>query len=135
MTIHSGIAYTSSRDFHNESWLDFNMPQSGHENDREAYRHPENHTSIAADYRLSPTKPVLDGEPFYEDTPDGVWVYRSTNRLRGDAAVVRRKAYWAVFAGVCGHTYGHNEACICWFRAPPPSHRLHRDNALIGRLR
>ena len=121
MTIHPGIAYTSSLDFHNEGWLDFNMLQSGHEIDREAYRHPENHTSITKDYQLSPTKPVLDGEPFYEDTPDGVWVHRTTNRTRGNAGVVRRKAYWAVFAGACGHTYGHNDV-YCFFVPEYPGH-------------
>jgi len=28
---------------------------------------------------------------------------------RAGPDVVRRKAYWAVFSGACGHTYGHND--------------------------
>ena len=109
-TIHPGAAFTSSLEFHREAWLDFNILQSGHEDDREAYGRPENHTSITNDYHLLPTKPVLDGEPFYEDVIDGWYspqFFHDLTRPRGGADVVRRKAYWPVFAGACGHTYGH----------------------------
>jgi hypothetical protein len=109
MTVHPGVALTSSKDFHGEPWLDFNMLQSGHMIDSSAYKVLENHALIAADRALRPVKPVLDGEPIYEDTPDGVWARRDVNGPRADAAAVRRKAYWAVFAGACGHTYGHND--------------------------
>lgn len=109
MTIHPGVARTSSRDFHGASWLDFNMLQSGHFIDCLTYKQAENYALIEHDYRLAPTKPVLDGEPIYEDTPDGVWVVKHADGPRADAAAVRRKAYWAVFAGACGHTYGHND--------------------------
>jgi hypothetical protein len=109
MTIHPGAARTSSLNFHRESWLDLNMLQSGHVVDAEAFGMEENHALIAHDYALTPTKPVLDGEPMYEDTPDAVWIRQSTEGPRGGADVMRRKAYWAVFAGACGHTYGHND--------------------------
>ena len=108
MTIHPGASYTSSLDFHAASWLDFNNLQSGHENNREAFGHPENHTSIARDYALSPIKPVLDSEPMYEGIPDGYYYYGgNASRPRAGADVMRRKAYWATFAGATGHTYGH----------------------------
>jgi len=109
MTIHPGEALTSSKDFHEEPWLDFNMLQSGHLIDSAAYKMPDTHELIARDYALTPIKPVLDGEPIYEDTPDGIWVHRDTNRTRAGASDVRRKAYCAVFAGAFGHTYGHND--------------------------
>jgi len=109
MTIHPGAARTSSLDFHAEAWLDFNMLQSGHMIDCRAFGAAENYELIAHDYGLSPMKPTLDGEPIYEDTPDGVWVVKNTDGPRADAAAVRRKAWWAVFAGACGHTYGHND--------------------------
>ena len=54
-------------------------------------------------------KPVLDGEPIYEDTPDAVWTVKHINAPRAGADAVRRKAYWSVFSGACGHTYGHND--------------------------
>lgn len=109
MTIHPGISFTSSLEFHGEPWLDFNMLQSAHMVDSTAYGILENYALIAHDYALEPTKPVVDGEPFYEDTPDGVWFCRDSSRPRGGADVVRRKAYWAVFAGAFGHTYGHSD--------------------------
>jgi len=105
-TIHPGVARTSSLDFHAEEWLDLNMLQSGHCIDCEEYGLAENHDLIAHDWGLTPTKPVLDGEPIYEDTPDGVWMRNSLDNPRADAAAVRRKAYWSVFAGACGHVLG-----------------------------
>jgi hypothetical protein len=109
MTIHPGVARTSSLDFHREDWLSLNMLQSGHQIDATAYGMEESYALIAHDYALTPPKPVLDGEPMYEDTPDAVWIKQSVEGPRGGAEVMRRKAYWAVFAGACGHTYGHND--------------------------
>jgi hypothetical protein len=96
---------------------DFNMLQSGHQMDSAAYGLAENHALIAHDYGLMPVKPVLDGEPIYEDTPDAIWITRDLAKPRADAAAVRRKAYWSVFAGACGHTYGNNN--VFGFFVPP----------------
>jgi hypothetical protein len=85
------------------------MLQSGHQNDSPTHGLEENHTLITHDYGLMPVKPVLDGEPMYDDTPDAVWMKRSIDGTRGDVEVMRRKAYWAVFSGAFGHTYGHND--------------------------
>ncbi len=117
ITVHPGVARTSSSDFHSESWLDFNMLQSGHQMDSEAYGLTENHELISHDYGLLPVKPVLDGEPIYEDTPDAIWIKRDMDKPRAGAAAVRRKAYWSVFAGACGHTYGNNN--VYGFFVPP----------------
>lgn len=57
------------------------------------------------DYGKKPAKPVLDGEPSYE------WVVQGLHDKKQPywkAADVRRYAYWNVFAGAAGHTYGHN---------------------------
>jgi hypothetical protein len=117
ITVHPGAARTSSSDFHNEPWLDFNMLQSGHQMNSEAYKLAENHALIAHDYGLTPVKPVLDGEPIYEDTPDAIWIERNVDKPRAGAAAVRRKAYWSVFAGACGYTYGNNN--VYGFFVPP----------------
>jgi hypothetical protein len=109
MTIHPGVARTSSTDFHQEPWLDLNMLQSGHLIDSTAHGLPENHTLIVNAYARLPVKPVLDGEPIYEDTPDAVWIVKHVEGPRAGADAVRRKAYWSVFSGACGHTYGHND--------------------------
>jgi hypothetical protein len=52
---------------------------------------------------------VPDGEPIYENTPDAVWTVKHINGPRAGVDAVRRKAYWSVFSGACGHTYGHND--------------------------
>jgi len=121
MTVHPGVARTSSLGFHDAPWLDFNMLQSGHMIDCEAYGTLENHTLIAHDYALTPVKPVLDGEPIYEDTPDGIWIKRDVNAPRADGHAARAKAYWAVFAGAFGHTYGHNDV-YGFYEPPAPGH-------------
>jgi hypothetical protein len=119
ITIHSTAPnISSSANFHDSAWLDFNMLQSGHTNDNDAWGtpgYPENRTAISADYARIPTKPVLDGEPAYEDVPDGLYMSGvGANGPRMGPDVVRRKAYGAVFAGACGHTYGHNDMWGFW---------------------
>lgn len=96
ITYHPRNQQNSSTWFHNEAWLDFNMFQSGHY-DQSAW------TYVNKDYALMPTKPTLDGEPAYEGMPEGL---RGSNYWVDSD--VRRNAYWSVFAGAAGHTYGHN---------------------------
>ena len=98
---------TSSEWFHTVDWLDFNMLQSGH-----ARLFNNNYDMIAHDYALNPPKPVLDGEPNYEELPSG---FQELGQRFTDVDV-RRAAYWAVFAGAFGHTYGHN---AIWQMAVP----------------
>jgi hypothetical protein len=109
MSIHPGIPRSSSKDFHARAWLDFNMLQSGHAIDCEEFGLTETHSLISDDWKLEPAKPVLDGEPIYEDTPDAIWILKDRHRARAKADAMRRKAYWSIFAGACGHTYGHND--------------------------
>jgi hypothetical protein len=103
---------SSSAWFHNEAWLDFNMFQSGHKNyaqdtvSTEALHYGEdNWRYVNDDYNLKPVKPTLDGEPSYENIPHGL---HGSAEQRWTAADVRRYAYWSVFAGGCGFTYGNN---------------------------
>jgi hypothetical protein len=96
MTYHPMGGKSSADFFHGEGWLAFNMLQSGHDYDR------ANYDRIAADYAREPTKPCLDGEPGYEDHPAG---FKAVNGYLDDYET-RKFAYWALFAGACGHTYG-----------------------------
>ncbi|UCH15393.1 MAG: DUF4038 domain-containing protein, partial [Bacteroidales bacterium] len=99
----------SSMWFHNESWLDFNMFQSGHrrydQDDTELCYGEDNWRYVESDYSKVPVKPTLDGEPSYENIPQGLHDSLQPYWTDND---VRRYAYWSVFAGACGHTYGHN---------------------------
>ncbi len=106
---------TSSSDwFHNETWLDFNMFQSGHKDyaqdtiSTETNHYGEdNWKFINVDYNLKPVKPTLDGEPSYENIPHGL---HDSLQPRWKDADLRRYAYWSVFAGGVGFTYGENAA-------------------------
>ncbi len=95
----------SSTYFHNDSWLDFNMFQSGHSAyDVAAYKW------VGHDRSLNPAKPVLDAESRYEDHPVD-W-----NPVHGwfNDYDVRQGAYWAVMAGAAGHTYGDHNIWQMW---------------------
>lgn len=96
-TYHPMGEHSSSRWFHQEGWLDFNMLQSGH-----ARKDLPNYVMIAADYGKAPSKPCMDSEPRYEDHP----VNWDPKNGWFDDFDVRQAAYWALFAGAHGHTYG-----------------------------
>jgi hypothetical protein len=101
MTFHpwgDGEGHSSSEWFHECDWLDFNLAQSGHWR-----KEVPNYDFIDHDYRLSPTKPCLDGEPRYEDHPVN-WKPEELGWF--DDHDARQAAYWAMFSGACGHTYG-----------------------------
>ena len=96
MTFHPPGAHSSAQWFHDDNWLSFNMRQTGH-----GYNHA-NYKAIAEDYGRKPVKPVIDGEPSYEDHPAE---FDAKNGYVTDYDV-RKNIYWALFAGACGHTYG-----------------------------
>jgi hypothetical protein len=100
MTYHPQGGSNSSRWFHQDGWLSFNMFQSGH-----GKRDFPNDELTMANYRLMPVKPTLDGEPRYEDHPIN---WKPANGWF-DEADVRQAAYWSLLAGACGHTYGNHD--------------------------
>ncbi len=104
-TYHPQGGYSSSQFFHEDEWLDFNMFQTGHGE----VANP-NHKRIQNDYQREPVKPVLDGEPNYEDHPIN---WRPANGWF-DAFESRRAGYWAVLAGGLGHTYGNHNIWQMW---------------------
>jgi hypothetical protein len=97
MTFHPMGGRSSSEWFQKDSWLDFNMLQSGH-----GARDIADYGMIWNDYQKEPVKPVVDGESNYEDHPIN-WMAQNGYFTDFD---VRKQAYWAVFAGACGNTYG-----------------------------
>jgi len=101
MTFHPNGGGSSSTAFHNDAWLDFNMQQDGHNFPAKA----KSWEKIAADYARAPTKPVLDGEPLYEDHP---LAFNAKENGYSFDAHIRQDAYADVFSGACGHTYGNH---------------------------
>jgi hypothetical protein len=111
ITFHPRGRASSSFWFEQQPWLDFNSVQSGHRSYQQDTAHDDprygedNWRYIEVDYKKTPTRPVLDAEPSYEQIPHGL---HDTAQPRWTAADVRRYAYWSVFAGACGFTYGDN---------------------------
>ncbi|MBQ3634304.1 MAG: glycoside hydrolase family 140 protein [Bacteroidales bacterium] len=115
MSFHPRGRTTSAWWFNDREWMDFNMFQSGHR--RYGQRNGDGDYTIAENteednwryvdmsWEKKPLRPVIDGEPSYEDIPQGLHDFSAP---RWQAADVRRYAYWAVFGGCFGHTYGHN---------------------------
>ncbi|MEW4370151.1 apiosidase-like domain-containing protein [Paenibacillus kandeliae] len=99
ITFHPKGGVSSSLYVHDEKWLDFHMIQSSH-----GAGVRDNYRLVQHDYDLQPTRPTLDSEPCYEDIPID---FRAENGYF-DEADVRQAAYYAVFSGACGHTYGHH---------------------------
>jgi hypothetical protein len=109
ITFHPFGRTQSSEWFHYETWLDFNMFQSGHrryDQDTLGLRYGEDNWKYAVnDYGKIPIKPTMDAEPSYEGIPQGLHDPMQPYWTDTD---VRRYAYWSVFAGGCGFTYGNN---------------------------
>jgi len=126
ITFHPRGESSSSYWLHNEDWLDFNMYQSGH-----ARKYNHVYRWAEADRNKYPVKPVLDGEPAYEDIPVRFWDYCNWSNPRRipesfldvDGIIVdpsyfeegfftvhdvRVHAYWNFLSGACGYTYGNN---------------------------
>jgi hypothetical protein len=87
----------SAKWFHNDAWLDFNMFQTGHCRENNVW------DRIQVTYNKNPVKPVLDGETLYEDHPV---CFNAKDLGTSSAYDIRKHAYFDVFAGAFGHTYG-----------------------------
>jgi hypothetical protein len=104
MGYHPKGGESSADHLHEESWLSFNMWQSGH-----VHQDAPIWDMIAQDYARRPVKPVMDGEPNYEDHPIDPFLRRWQPHYGYYTDYdVRKQAYRAVFAGAFGHTYGHH---------------------------
>lgn len=98
ITYHPWGESSSTKFWTNESWLDMNMLQSGHaRHDIPVWEW------ITRDRNIQPAKPILDGEPNYEDHPVN---WNDKNGYFRDYDV-RKQTYRSVFAGGCGVTYGN----------------------------
>lgn len=139
MTFHPRGRYTSAKWWSKAEWIDFHTYQSGHRQygqrmGNKDYPIPDNTEEdcwmyVDSTWAYKPIKPVLDAEPSYEAIPIGL---HFPTGPRWQAKDIRRYAYWDVFAGACGHTYGHNaimqmykpgydvaysSTCVPWYEA------------------
>jgi hypothetical protein len=110
MTYHPQGWSRSSDFFRSDRWIDFHMFQSGHD-----WLDLHNHRFTLEVRALSPAKPVIDGEPRYEDHPAAL--FRLGDKWPGDwfdAFDVRQAAWWSLLAGAAGHTYGNHNIWQMW---------------------
>ena len=106
MTFHPTGGRGSAESFHTDDWLDINMRQNGH-----GVEYTGHYDQTRVDYDRTPTKPVIDGEPLYEDHPISFDAKKFGHSIASD---VRRPLYWDLFGGACGHTYGNHAIWQMW---------------------
>jgi hypothetical protein len=99
ITYHPTGQQSSSRYFHNDDWLSFNMVQSRHIIASRTYE------LVAEDYARSPVKPVIESESVYEGITSELLPYGPGVKTV-QPHDVRRTAYLSVFAGAAGYGYG-----------------------------
>jgi len=106
ITFHPCGGCGSAKWFHEESWLDFNLRQNGH-----GAEFTGRYDQTRSDYNRTPPKPVIDGEPIYEDHPIAFAADKFGHSVAADA---RHALYWDLFSGACGHTYGNHAVWQMW---------------------
>ena len=107
ITMHPLSFLSSSEEFHHEEWLDFNMVQTHVMQDYIDHL-------VYGDWCKKPPKPTINSEPWYEGEEElherraGVLKVAQPRQRRFDSAWIQRyQAYWSVFFGGFGYTYGH----------------------------
>ena len=102
ITYHPRGGQGSAQYFHGENWLNFNMRQNGHRT-----KFNEGYQNTRIDYDREPAKPILDGDPLYEDHPVSFNAKESGHSIASD---VRCALYWNLFTGA----YGHHSVWQMW---------------------
>lgn len=99
ISYHPAMPFSSAQWFHEEAWLDFNTWQTGHCRLQRVWE------KIGETRAEQPPKPVLNAEPIYEDHPV---CFDPGKQGYSDATDTRNVAYWSVFSGAFGASYGHH---------------------------
>lgn len=88
---------TKATDAFNESWLDLDMFQTGHD------RRAKDFEFVRQSQAVVPARPTINGEPRYENHPNR---FDAKNYGWMDDSDVRTAAYWTMLSGAAGYTYG-----------------------------
>jgi hypothetical protein len=91
--------WSTAEVLHNEPWLDFNQSQTAHARWRNEYAP----TVVAQAYAMSPRKPIVITEPWYEFALDNP-----------AAREIRFCAWSAIMSGAAGHTYGGGHVWLAY---------------------
>lgn len=101
LTFHPVGAKKATDYFSGDTWLDLDMFQSGHSRQAKDYQYVQDAR------KMDPTRPVINGEPRYENIRDRFWENKDYGWL--DDADVRIAGYWSMLSGAAGYTYGCND--------------------------
>lgn len=88
---------TRATDAFNDDWLDLDMFQTGHD------RRARDFEFVRQSRAVSPARPVINGEPRYENHPNR---FDAKNYGWMNDSDVRTAAYWSMLSGAAGYTYG-----------------------------
>lgn len=100
ITFHPPGAQESTSFVGDADYIDFHTAQTGHGIEK-CYTSD----GVMLKMQALSDKPFMDSEPRYEDHPA---CFDTNLGLFWGADEVRQNAYWNVFAGACGHTYGNH---------------------------
>ncbi len=102
MTFHPLGTHIASDHF-NESWLDFDMFQSGHDRDIKEFDY------VYRALKNDETRPIINGEGRYENIPHKFWESKEDQSIWLDEHDARVSGWWSIMAGCAGYTYGCND--------------------------
>lgn len=105
MTYHPNGAKSATDYFQADEWLQLDMVQSGHDRNAKEYQYIWNNR------KKEPIRPVINGEPRYEDHPNK---FRPVEHGWMDEIDVRQTAWWTMLAGAAGYTYGCHDIWQMW---------------------
>lgn len=123
MTYHPPGAKSATDFFAEDDWLQMDMIQSGHDRNAKEYKY------VLDDRAKGPIRPVINGEPRYEDHPNK---FRPLEHGWMDEIDVRQTAWWTMLAGAAGYTYGCHDIWQMWSEDKQPVNgaRMHWSSAL-----
>lgn len=101
LTFHPVGAKRATDFFSEDTWLNLDMFQSGHSRLAKDYQY------VQEARNSSRIRPVINGEPRYENIRDRFWEDKDYGWL--DDADVRIAGYWTMLSGAAGYTYGCND--------------------------
>lgn len=105
--------------YFDDPWLDLDMFQTTHD------RRARDFEFVAKARQLSPERPLINGEPRYENIPDRLdWQIKFGWM---DDSDVRSGAYWTMLSGAAGYTYGCNDIWQMYAAGHKPELRARTD--------
>lgn len=127
LTVHPAGSHASYEDFGGATeWIDMHMMQSGHSGSG-----TEPWDLARRGWDQVPVKPLLDGEPSFEDIKNMFWVSDPSVQYRLTPFHIRRSRYLGLLSGaLVGTTYGANG--VWQWHVPAIEYSTHEPRDYVG---